>query len=233
MGDPSSMETTGGDGHYPMPCNRKCTTVSTSPLLPSGATLPEAANRNLNPHTILIPQPSGTKKTMGGPSTMETTHVEGCMWTHCHRSCTTVATSTPTPSGASLRKAAQEAHSSSHVLSLGSRWSPPPPQNFPPSHHTFSAKTPSSVCNQVACSAYLCHPKLKLTKRHSPKKYKKVQKVMARISLPLEKYSIAWIHNDLECYNLVIDGGTPWSAPLVPPPSPYLILGPGDVSLLT
>ena len=139
---------------------------------------------------------------------------------HCHRSCTAAAISTPTPSGASLRKATQKQHSRSHGPSLGSRWSPPPLQNFPSSHHTFSAKTPSSVRTRIASSAFLHQPQTKLPKCHSCKKYKKVEQVIAHISLPRDKHSLAWTNSDLECYHLVIDGGAPGSAPLVPPSKP-------------
>ena len=36
------QETIGGDGHYTMPFNRNCTTVSTTPPLPSRASAPES-----------------------------------------------------------------------------------------------------------------------------------------------------------------------------------------------
>ena len=50
----------------------------------------------------LLPQ---RKKTMVGTSSMETTHVEGHMRTHCKRICAAVTISTPSPSGATLPKA--------------------------------------------------------------------------------------------------------------------------------
>ncbi len=90
----------------------------TTPHLPLGASLPEVANRKWNPPTISITQPSVMKNTMGGPTTVEITCVEGRMQKHYHRRCTTAAISNPTPSGASLRKATKKQHSTSHRPSL-------------------------------------------------------------------------------------------------------------------
>ena len=162
MGGPSSVDTTCVEGRMRKHCHRSCTAAAISTPTPSGASQRKAAkNLHSGPHqpplqyathrlqpTNSKTQPSITNNLMGGPSSVDTTCVEGRMRKHCHRSCTAAAISTPTPSGASLRKAAQ----------------PPPQHNFPSSHHSFSAKTPSSVRTQVESSTYLRHPKSKLSK---------------------------------------------------------------------